>query len=343
VNSRRRTLIVVIGLVIVPLVVVLSGGLWLWWQIDPWSGEGAKIEVQIPRGCGVSCIGDELSHDGVISSTVVFDLYAKVNGNDFKAGTYELHKNMGISKAVKALNKGPRIDYTLLTIPPGLWDSEIASRVAHLGYDKSTFLDATVNNAWRSKIYEPANVHNLEGLLWPDTYKISDSESEFDILTTMGQTFEDRANAIGLANANVDGYGPYDIIKIASLIEAEAKTAKDRPLIASVIYNRLTHNPPMPLQIDATLIYARGNPNNRTLTDKDKQIDSPYNTYAHLGLPPTPIAAVSLASLEAALHPAQTDYLFYVVIDKQGDHAFASTLAGHQANIEKARQNGVLP
>jgi UPF0755 protein len=343
VNDRRRTLIVVIGLVIVPLVVVLSGALWLWWQIDPPGGQGAKVEVQIPRDCGVSCIGDELSHEGVISSSLIFSMYAKVNSDAFKAGTYELHKHMGISKAVRALRKGPRIDYTLLTIPPGFWISEIAGRVAHLGYNKQTFIDSTVNNAVRSKGYEPGAVNNLEGLLWPDTYKISDSEDEIQILETMVQTFQDRANGIGLATANVAGYGPYDIIKVASLIEAEAKTAKDRPLIASVIYNRLTHNPPMPLQIDATLIYARGNPNDRALSDKDKQIDSPYNTYLHMGLPPTPIAAPSLASLEAALHPAQTDYLYYVVIDKQGDHAFASTLAGHQANIDAARRAGVLP
>ena len=81
----------------------------------------------------------------------------------------------------------------------------------------------------------------------------------------------------------------------------------------------------MPLQIDSTVIYARGNPNNRKLSDKDKQINSPYNTYLHTGLPPTPIAAVSDASLRAAMNPAQTDYLYYVLVDKKGDHAFAST------------------
>jgi UPF0755 protein len=99
----------------------------------------------------------------------------------------------------------------------------------------------------------------------------------------------------------------------------------------------------MPLQIDATLIYARGDVNNRSLSNDDKLIDSPYNTYEHTGLPPTPIAAVSAASLRAALAPASTPYLYYVVIDKAGHTAFASTLAGQDANIGIAKANGVLP
>jgi UPF0755 protein len=107
-----------------------------------------------------------------------------------------------------------------------------------------------------------------------------------------------------------------------------------------VIYNRLRQN--MPLQVDAELIYARGNPNNRKLSDADKQINSPYNSYTHTGLPPTPIAAVSEASLRAAMNPASTDYLYYVVIDKKGNHAFARTYQEHQHNIEIARQNGAL-
>ena len=98
----------------------------------------------------------------------------------------------------------------------------------------------------------------------------------------------------------------------------------------------------MPLQIDATLIYARGNPANRSVTEKDKLIDSPYNTYLHTGLPPTPIAAVSAASLQAALNPADTSYLYYVVVDKQGHTAFASTLEQQNQNIAIARRNGVL-
>jgi UPF0755 protein len=124
------------------------------------------------------------------------------------------------------------------------------------------------------------------------------------------------------------------------MIEAEAKVPQDRPLIASVIYNRLAAN--MPLQIDSTVIYARGNPANRSLSTRDLQINSPYNTYLHGGLPPTPICAVSDASLTAALAPAHTTFLYYVVAGKDGHHAFASTYAQQQQNIDAARRAGLL-
>jgi UPF0755 protein len=335
----RRTAAVIVALVVVPLVFLASGAVWFWWQLDPPGGAGAVVEVQIERGWGVPRIGDELAKRGIIGSPIVFSVYARLNGDSkFEAGTYELRKNMGVRAAVKALKAGPRIDYTKLTIPPGLWLQEIANRVGKTpGRSAEAFLEYASNNAVRST-FEPDGVTSLEGLLWPDTYKIA--AEEIAVLKTMAQTFDKKASALGLANANVQGYGPYDIIKIASLVEAEAKTPGDRPLIASVIYNRLRLG--MPLQVDAELIYARGDPNNRKLSDKDKQINSPYNSYAHTGLPPTPIAAVSEASLLAALHPAQTDYLYYVVIDKQGDHAFARTLQEHEHNIEIARRNGVL-
>lgn len=298
--------------------------------------------MQIERGWGVPRIGDELNHDGVIGSPLVFSIYARLNGDTkFEAGSYELRKHMGVRAAVKALKAGPRLDFTKVTIPPGLWLKEIAQRVGKMpGRKADAFLQATQNNAVRSP-FEPEGVSSLEGLLWPDTYKVSAEEDEIQVLKTMEQTFEKKAAVFGLATANVQGYGAYDVIKVASLIESEAKVAADRPKIASVIYNRLKRD--MELQIDATLIYARGNPKNRKLSDADKTIDSPYNTYTHKGLPPSPIAAVSEASLRAALNPEPTDFLYYVVIDKQGNHAFARTLAEHQQNIDRARAAGVLP
>lgn len=341
-TRTRRTAIVVIALIVVPLLVLASGAIWFWWQLNPPGGPGAKVELQIVQGWGVPRIGDELAHAGVIDSSLVFNIYSRLNGDTkFKPGTYELKKHMGVSAAVKALKAGPRVDYTKLTIPPGLWLKEVAQRVGKMpGKQASAFLQASQNNAVRSP-FEPYGIDTLEGLLWPDTYKVSAEEDEIEILKTMEATFETKAGALGLAQANVQGHGPYDIIKIASLIESEAKTAADRPLIASVIYNRLAQG--MKLQIDATLIYARGDPKNRRLSDADKAIASPYNTYKIDGLPPTPIAAVSEASLRAALAPAQSDFLYYVVIDKAGNHAFARTLAEHEHNIQVARQAGVLP
>jgi len=341
VSRGRRTAIVLIGLVVVPLIALAIGGVWFWWQLDPPGSAGGKVEVQIAYGCGVPCIGNELSHRGVIGPSWVFNVYSRLNGDtSFKAGTYELRKNMGVSSAVKTLKAGPHVAFVRLTIPPGFWLKQIAARVGTLpGLHVDPFVEATQNNAVRSA-FEPTGTNNLEGLLWPDTYNISADEDEIQVLSTLVGTFEKKALTLGLANANVQGHTAYDIIKVASLVEAEAKIDADRPLIASVIYNRLAQN--MPLQIDATLIYARGDPKNRKLSDHDKLIDSVYNTYTHAGLPPTPIAAVSSASLKAALAPATTPYLYYVVIDKKGDTAFATTLQQQNANIAQAKANGAF-
>jgi UPF0755 protein len=177
-------------------------------------------------------------------------------------------------------------------------------------------------------------------LLWPDTYRVADTDDEIDVLGSMVSEFEKNADALGLENATTEGHTPYEILTVASLIEAEAKVDEDRPLIASVIYNRLRMG--MPLQIDATVLYASGDPTKQTITRADLDKDSPYNTYKVKGLPPTPIASVSAASLKAALAPAQTDYLFYVIGDKDGRHKFAKTYAEQQANIDAARAAGLL-
>ncbi len=225
----------------------------------------------------------------MIGPSWVFNVYSRLNGDtNFQAGTYELRKNMGVNSAVKTMKKGPHINYVKLTIPPGFWLKQVAARVGNLpGLTVDPFVEATQNNAVRSA-FEPAGTNNLEGLIWPDTYDISADEDEISVLSTLVTNFDKQAVTLGLANADVQGYSAYDIMKVASLVEAEAKVDHDRPLIASVIYNRLARG--MPLQIDATLIYARGDPHNRALSDKDKLIESPYNTYMHTGLPPTPIA-----------------------------------------------------
>ena len=158
-------------------------------------------------------------------SALAFNIYARFNGeNSFQAGTYDLREKLGVKGAVRELKKGPRIDYVVLKIPPGFWVKQIAARVAALGGGRSaqTFLDGTRNNAVRST-FEPADVSNLEGLLRPDTYKISESQDEIAILQTLVKTFDSHAEKLGLATANVRGHTAYDIIKVASIIESEAK------------------------------------------------------------------------------------------------------------------------
>ncbi len=341
-RHRRRVWAVVLILVVAPLLVIGVAALWFWWQLDPPGSAGDTVEVRVDDGWSVSRIGDELVDRDVIGSSVVFNVYTRLKDRrDFQAGTYDLERNMGVSAAVSALEAGPTIDYGEVAVPPGLWTQEVATRVGEQlpGHNSDAFLAAVRSGAKRSK-YQPEGNTSLEGLLWPSTYRIADTDDEIDVLGAMVSEFERNADALLLESASVEGRTPYEILVIASLIEAEAGTDEDRPLIASVIYNRLRED--MPLQIDATLLYASGDPTKQSISEADQQVDSPYNTYLNKGLPPTPIAGVSEASLRAALAPADTDFRFYVVADASGRHAFAPTYEEHLANIEAARAAGIL-
>jgi UPF0755 protein len=341
-RRRGRFTAVIVGVVLVPFLVLGSGVTWFLWELDTHGKPGHEIAVQIQSGWGVPRIGEELTRDHVIGSSLVFNIYARFNGdNRFQAGTYDLHTGLGVRDAVAALKRGPRINYQVLKITPGLWLQQIATRVGRLRPRSATvFLQATRNNSVRSQ-FEPEGVTNLEGLVRPDTYKISNSQDEIAILQTLVRTFDTRAKRLGLATANVEGHTAYQIIIVASMIEAEAKVPQDRPLIASVIYNRLRQN--MKLQIDSTVIYARGKPADRKLTPNDLDtIASPYNTYLHAGLPPTPIGSVSDASLLAAMNPAHTTFIYYVLGGKDGHHVFATTPEQQQQNIDAAKKAGVL-
>jgi UPF0755 protein len=153
----------------------------------------------------------------------------------------------------------------------------------------------------------------------------------------MSSTMEQHVASIDWSALTDLGLTEYDGIVLASLIEAEALLDEERPIISSVIHNRLEME--MKLDIDATVLYAL---DTRDVTRFDNTIDSPYNTYLVAGLPPTPIAAPRLSSLQAAASPDDTPYLFYVLSDLEGHHAFAETLEEHNQNVNQAREDGVL-
>jgi cell division protein YceG involved in septum cleavage len=156
----------------------------------------------------------------------------------------------------------------------------------------------------------PASVHSLEGFLFPDTYNLRQPISMTALVNDQLTEFRKVWPTVNLSYARAHHLTPYDVLIIASMVEGEAATARDRALVASVIYNRLAQG--MPLQIDATTRYATGN-YTQPLTQKQLHSPSPYNTRIHPGLPPTPIDSPSLASIQAAAHPAQTNYLYFVV------------------------------
>jgi UPF0755 protein len=332
---------VVLGLlaavVLVPLLVV--GG-WFWYQVDPPGSPGKEVTVEIGDGWGTQEIADELARRGVVGSAFAFQVYARLAGKGpFQAGSYTLRQESGARAAADALERAPEQVYRRLELPPGLTLAMIAERVGRLpGLSAARFLEVAASGQVRSR-YQPAGVTSLEGLTWPDTYSVSEHEDELAVLTTLVREFDERATDLGLANAA----DPYHVVTVASLIQTEAKIDGERPQIAAVVENRLAAG--MPLQIDATVIYARahaGGPHEGPLRTVDFERDSPYNTYRVEGLPPTPISTVSAVSLSAALAPADVPYRFYVLIDAEGHHRFAVTYEEHERNVAEARRRGVI-
>jgi UPF0755 protein len=179
-----------------------------------------------------------------------------------------------------------------------------------------------------------------EGLLFPAKYQISGNSTPVTILQRMSDEMVDRLDPVDWSRTSELAISQYEAIIIASLIQREAGTDTDRPLISSVIHNRLQDD--IRLQIDATVVYAIGDVNGR-VTAEDLKVQSPYNTYRVDGLPPTPIGTVQIISVDAAVDPADTEYFFYVLASEDGSHAFAATYEEHQANIQKSKDAGVLP
>jgi UPF0755 protein len=341
VRRRRRNLrvLAVLAIILLPFVI---GGVWFYFQLNPSGDPGAPVAVQIKDGWGTSEVADALSAKGVVGSSLAFKVWAAVTrAGPFDPGLYEIPKDVGVRGAMGYLEKGPIPEPNLtLLLPPGLTISEIANRVAQLpGHSREGFLKV-VNSGEIRSAYEPVGVNSLEGLLFPDTYFIGAHESDDSIVHKLVARFDEIATKIGLASApGTNGLTAYQTVVSGSLIQTETKLPEDAPLISAVVVNRLRKG--MPLQIDSTLCFAKGGCPPLP-TNADKKIASPYNTYLNPGLPPTPIASVTQANLEAALHPAAVPYLYYVIADKSGKHAFATTLEEHNRNVAAARAKGLL-
>jgi len=340
-KRRRRRTFIALAIVLLPIVLILSASGWFLYELNPPGGPGKKIAVDIPRGADNGAVGDLLQDKGVIGSSQAFQIFAGVTrAGPFDGGHYTLRENQGVRDAVNVLKagvaKGPELQ---LMLPPGLTLAQIADRVGMLpGHSKDAFLTLAQSGAVRSR-YEPPEVNSLEGLLYPDTYFVSKGETDQDILTRLVTAFDKKADEAGLAAANAAGLSSYQAIVAASLIEREAKLDEDRPLISAVIHNRLAAG--MPLQIDATVCFVIGGCQ-QSPSATDLAIDSQYNTYKVLGLPPTPISSVTAKSLQAAQTPASEPYLYYVLMDKSGKHAFSTTQQEHDQQVEEARQKGLL-
>ncbi len=321
-HSRRARILVVLAL-------VLAAAL-IWFLVElfqPFHGSGhGSVVVRIPPHSSSSQVGDLLERDGVVSSSVFFDIRATLAGDRGKllAGTYHLRYDMSYGAALKALTTAPKAAPVRgVTIVPGRTRAEINARLREERV-KGSYLDDTRHSPLLNPVTygAPRTTPSLEGFLFPDTYQLRVPVGIPALVADQLKEFRKEFATVGMGYARSKHLTPYDVLTIASMVEAEAETAHDRPLIASVIYNRLHDN--MPLQIDATTRYATGN-YTKPLTQSQLNSKSPYNTRIHKGLTPTPIDNPSLASIQAAAHPARTNFLYFVVKPcGNGEHVFAS-------------------
>jgi UPF0755 protein len=336
---------VVVGAgVVVLAVLVVAAGLWARGKIDPSGGPGEEVALTIPEGTSTSGIAELLADEGIVSDASVFKYYVRFSGGRaFEAGDYTLRRNSAMGDVVATLEGGPEIAFERLTVPEGLTLEAIGERMEEIErFSAERFLEVAESGSVRSR-FQPEEVDSLEGLLFPETYQVDPREDEAALLARMVEQFDAVAAELGYEQAEEEvGLSPYEAVIVASLVESEARVPGDRAKISRVIHNRLEEG--MLLQIDATVIYARGErrEGGRVLFE-DLEVDSPYNTYRNPGLPPTPIAVPGRAALEAALNPEPGDWLYYVKYEEDGTHAFSSTNEEHNQRIAEAKAKGVNP
>jgi UPF0755 protein len=315
------------------VIFVLAFGIWFGWA--------ALLPVQpaqttfflLRPGWSTRHIARELQKQGVIRSSAAFLMIQYAKGlKTLKAGEYKFDQPANALKVWDRLTQGD-VYARSVVVPEGFNMYEVANAVEQAGLGPAAdFLIAAQNDLFLLKDIDPS-AKSLEGYLFPDTYQFTRIDSAHDIAAAMVHRFRQEALKIGLLGQA----DTHRVVTMASIVEKETADPSERPLVAGVYYNRLNRN--MTLAADPSVIYAallahryRG-----TIYASDLQFDSPYNTYKYPGLPPGPIANPGLASLQAAMHPAHTDYLYFVS-DNNGHHRFARDLEEHARNVAAYRR-----
>lgn len=308
---------------------------------------GQSVTVTVTPGSSATTVYRLLADANVVAYAEIESATTEAEAESkLQPGTYQFVTGMSAGEVLRLLLEGGTVaDSRAITVVEGWTVRRILRQLAETTeFTEGEYVEALDSGAVTSALLPQSQsltvYERWEGLFYPARYEIPLGMGPAAILQVMADEMVVRFEAAdwsGLADLNLTRY---EILVLASLVEREAGTDADRPLISSVIHNRL--GVPMRLQIDATVIYALGDNPGRVLAD-DLEVDSPYNTYRNDGLPPTPIGTVSEASLLAALRPTETEFLFYVLTDTDGSHAFATTYEEHQRNVEDAKERGVLP
>ena len=318
--------VMVVAFVIIPL----AGS-------SSYTGErGVPVYFTVRPGMSVSEIGKELYERGIIDSEMKFWWTAKLNGfeNKVKSGTFAMQTGMTPRDALEILVYGNTVTIRF-TIPEGFSVRDIAQRLDDEGLVKA---DAFISLAKTYRPYPYVEEHEnvryaVEGFLFPDTYEINGEFDAARIMQMMAENFDRRLTKDMRDRAREMDLSIYELVTLASLVEKEAYHEEDRPIIAQIFLKRLRLG--MPLQADPTVQYLLDAPK-EDLLYRDTKIESPYNTYQNVGLPPGPIASPGTASLMAVLHPADTNYLYFVA-DRNGNNYYATNYADHLALVDQVR------
>ena len=317
------------------LIVVLAVGGWLAWGLLPPLTPPGQNFVLLHPGYSTRHIASELKSAGVIRNAAAFTIWHRLHRRQsLKAGEYLFERPANALEVHERLVRGDIYVHTVV-IPEGYNIFEIAQAIqdAGLGSSQDFLKVATSDTAMIADLAPQAKT--LEGYLFPNTYEFTRTQSMNDMAAAMVKQFRQVAREIGLISTEMTDI--QNVVTLASIIEKETGVPEERPLVASVYRNRLEHR--VPLQADPTVIYAellQGNYSG-ALHHADMRFDSAYNTYTHAGLPPGPIGSPGKTSLQAAMHPADTQYLYFVS-NGNGHHRFASNLEEHNRNVALYRK-----
>jgi UPF0755 protein len=314
-----------LGFLVVMGLLAAGAAYFVWnWAQGPETPGGDPVEVTIEQGSSATRIADTLEEAKVVDNALAFRMYMRFNdiNADLRAGKYKLETAQPFDSLITELKKGPPAEFVRLTIPEGLnveQTAEVVGEKTHI--PAADFLAAAVPATARPSILPP-NSTTLEGFFYPTTYFVEKKETAQSLVARMVGEFHKATEDADLTAENETGRTPYEILVIASLIEEEAKSAEERDEVSAVIHNRLKAN--MALGIDATIQYAVKKYEGQPLTVSDLAIDSPFNSRTRTGLPPNPIASPRKASIEAALKPADSDAIYYVLSGDCVHHVFTA-------------------
>lgn len=306
---------------------------YIYQQVQPAAEEFKEVSFTIKQGEGVKEISQNLKKKGLIKNSLFFSIASYLTGqwNNFQQGEYKLSPNMNFSLIIQTLLQGPKAKEETITILEGWTNVQIAEYLENKNIcQKEDFLNSLeeIDQSNYSFLKDKPKEIGLQGYLFPDTYQVYAKSPAHLIIEKMLSNFQNKLDQEKIAAIEKQGKTIFETITLASLIEKEASDKEDKKIVSGIFQKRLEIN--MPLESCASINYILASPKPR-LSKEDLEIDSPYNTYLYPGLPPSPINNPGLDSIEAAIWPEETDYLYFLA-GPEGKNVYAKTFEEHQQN-----------